>query len=48
MRPSAKAQWTDEEVAIRWLRVFPGKRLEEHLAEWEKVRGLDLVGFPVR
>jgi hypothetical protein len=27
------AQWSDEEVAIRWLRVFPGKRLEEHLAE---------------
>ncbi|WP_436714864.1 hypothetical protein U8335_18680 [Roseiconus lacunae] len=32
-RPDVCAQWTDEEVAIRWLRVFPGKRLEEHLAE---------------
>jgi hypothetical protein len=32
-RPDVVAQWSDEEVAIRWLRVFPGKRLEEHLAE---------------
>ncbi|MCD0461669.1 hypothetical protein [Roseiconus lacunae] len=32
-RPDVCAQWTDEDVAIRWLRVFPGKRLEEHLAE---------------
>ena len=32
-RPDVCAQWSDEEVAIRWLRVFPGRRLEEHLAE---------------
>ena len=32
-RPDVVAQWSDEEVAIRWLRVFPGRRLEEHLAE---------------
>ncbi|OYP28505.1 hypothetical protein [Rhodopirellula sp. MGV] len=32
-RPDVCATWTDEEVAIRWLRVYPGKRLEEHLAE---------------
>lgn len=32
-RPDVVATWTDEEVAIRWLRVFPGRRLEEHLAE---------------
>jgi REP element-mobilizing transposase RayT len=32
-RPDVVAQWSDEEVAIRWLRVFPGKRLDEHLAE---------------
>lgn len=32
-RPDVCAEWTDEEVAIRWLRVFPGRRLEEHLAE---------------
>ncbi|MEM9366900.1 MAG: hypothetical protein AAGD07_12975 [Planctomycetota bacterium] len=32
-RPDVCAQWTDEEAAIRWLRVFPGRRLEEHLAE---------------
>ncbi|MEM8672206.1 MAG: hypothetical protein AAGG48_32120, partial [Planctomycetota bacterium] len=32
-RPDVVAQWSNEEVAIRWLRVFPGRRLEEHLAE---------------
>ena len=32
-RPDVVGQWSDQEVAIRWLRVFPGKRLEEHLAE---------------
>ncbi|PAY16780.1 hypothetical protein CKO51_24885 [Rhodopirellula sp. SM50] len=32
-RPDVVAEWTDQEVAIRWLRVFPGKRMEEHLAE---------------
>ena len=32
-RPDVCAQWSDEEVAIRWLKVFPGRRLEEHLAE---------------
>ncbi|TWU01637.1 hypothetical protein [Neorhodopirellula pilleata] len=32
-RPDVCAQWSDEEVAIRWLRVFPGRRMEEHLAE---------------
>ena len=32
-RPDVVKTWDDEEVAIRWLRVFPGKRLEEHLGE---------------
>ena len=32
-RPDVVGQWSDEQVAIRWLRVFPGRRLEEHLAE---------------
>jgi len=32
-RPDVCAQWSDQEVAIRWLRVFPGRRMEEHLAE---------------
>jgi REP element-mobilizing transposase RayT len=32
-RPDVVSQWTDEEVAIRWLRVFPGKRLDEHLGD---------------
>ena len=32
-RPDVVSKWTDKEIAIRWLRVFPGRRLEEHLAE---------------
>lgn len=32
-RPDVVASWSDEQVAIRWLRVFPGRRIEEHLAE---------------
>ena len=32
-RPDVVATWSDEEVAVRWLRVFPGRRLEEQLAE---------------
>jgi len=32
-RPDVIATWSDEEVAIRWLKVFPGRRLDELLAE---------------
>ena len=32
-RHDVVAEWSDEEVAIRWLRVFPGRRIEEHLGE---------------
>ena len=32
-RPDIVAQWSDQEVATRWLKVFPGRRLEEHLGE---------------
>ncbi len=27
------AAWSNEEAALRWLRVFPGRRLDEQLAE---------------
>ena len=32
-RPDVVAQWTDEEAALRWLKVFPGRRVDEHLGE---------------
>jgi hypothetical protein len=32
-RPDVVAAWSDQEVAVRWLRVFPGRRLDEHLAD---------------
>lgn len=32
-RPDVVGAWSDEEAALRWLRVFPGRRLDEQLAE---------------
>jgi hypothetical protein len=42
------AAWSDEEVAIRWLRVFPGRRLEEHPAEPRENDVKTLVNQPER
>jgi REP element-mobilizing transposase RayT len=47
-RPDVVAAWSDQEVAIRWLRVFPGRRLEEHLAEPTQSDVLSLVNQPQR
>jgi len=47
-RPDVVAQWNDQEVAIRWLRVFPGRRLEEHLAEPNENDVQSLVNQPER
>lgn len=47
-RPDVVAQWSDEEAALRWLRVFPGKRLEEHLAEPTEQDVQTLVNSPTR
>ena len=32
-RPDVVKTWSNSEVALRWLRVFPGRRIEEQLAE---------------
>ena len=32
-RPDVIAEWSDTEVALRWLRIFPGRRIDEQLAE---------------
>jgi REP element-mobilizing transposase RayT len=32
-RPDVVGTWSDHDVATRWLRLFPGKRIEEHLGE---------------
>ncbi|MCC9640959.1 hypothetical protein LOC71_01645 [Rhodopirellula sp. JC740] len=32
-RPDVCRTWSDEEIAIRWLKVFPGRRMDDHLAE---------------
>ena len=32
-RPDVIAGWSDADVALRWLRVFPGRRIDEQLAE---------------
>lgn len=47
-RPDVVAALSDEQVAIRWLRVFPGKRLEEHLAEPSEADVQALISDPQR
>ena len=32
-RPDVVREWSDKEVALRWLRIFPGRRIDEHLAD---------------
>ncbi|MFN9912925.1 MAG: hypothetical protein ACK53L_10085, partial [Pirellulaceae bacterium] len=32
-RPDVVAQWSDEEVARRWLSLFPGQRVDEFLGQ---------------
>ena len=32
-RPDVIAGWSDFDVALRWLRVFPGRRIDEQLAD---------------
>jgi len=32
-RPDVVLEWSDQEVALRWLRIFPGKRIDELLAD---------------
>jgi hypothetical protein len=45
-RPDVLANLSDEEVAIRWLRVFPGHRIEEQLAEPSKIDVQRLLADP--
>jgi REP element-mobilizing transposase RayT len=45
-RPDVVEAWSDQEVAYRWLRLFPGKRLEEHLGEPSDVAVEMLVNTP--
>ncbi len=46
-RPDVVAKWTDEQVAIRWLSVFPGQRLEElHLAQPTEIQVQTLANNP--
>jgi len=32
-RPDVIAGWSDSDAALRWLRVFPGRRIDEQLAD---------------
>jgi len=47
-RPDVVSKGTDQQVAIRWLRVFPGRRLEEHLADPTESDVQMLVNQPER
>ena len=45
-RPDVLSQLPDKEIAIRWLRVFPGRRIEEQLAEPSQVDVQRVVSDP--
>ena len=45
-RPDVVVAWSDEEVAFRWLRLFPGQRLEEHLGDPSEVAVEMLLNAP--
>ncbi len=47
-RPDVVETWSDEQVALRWLRVFPGRRLDEQLAEPTESDVQALAGNPQR
>ncbi len=32
-RPDVVQSWSDEEAATRWLKIYPGKRIDEHLGQ---------------
>lgn len=43
-RPDVVLAWSDEEVATRWLKLFPGRRLEEYLGDPTKADIAMIVG----
>ncbi|MFN7841777.1 MAG: hypothetical protein ACK5N9_08645, partial [Pirellula sp.] len=45
-RPDVLANLSDQEVAIRWLRVFPGRRIEEQLAEPSQIDVKQVLAEP--
>ncbi len=45
-RPDVVKTWKDEEVALRWLRLFPGRRLEDFLGEPTKQDIAGALGNP--
>jgi hypothetical protein len=47
-RPDIVALWSDQEVALRWLKVFPGKRLDEFLGNPTQEQVEALVQQPER
>jgi REP element-mobilizing transposase RayT len=47
-RPDVIGTWSDEEVAFRWLRAFPGERLDEHLSDPTDVAVEQVLNTPGR
>lgn len=47
-RPDVVKTWSDEQVAIRWLKVFPGRRIEDQLAKPTDVDVKQLCADKVR
>jgi hypothetical protein len=47
-RPDVVETWSDREAALRWLKLFPGRRIDEHLAQPTKIDVNSLAGDPLR
>lgn len=47
-RPDVVATWSDQEVALRWLKIFPGVSIEENLVEPTTEHVAALAADPVR
>ncbi len=47
-RPDVVATWSDKEVALRWLQIFPGKRIDEQLGDPTTADVEQLVNDPIK
>lgn len=47
-RPDVVAAWSDQEVATRWLRIYPGRRIDDQLADPTDSDVATLVNQPQR
>jgi hypothetical protein len=47
-RPDVVETWSDREAAQQWLKLFPGRRIEEHPGQPTEIERDSLAGNPLR